>query len=154
MTTTTTRLADRQAAHADLRARYHAIDAEIADLMDACHRGEVAEDAAWYAAVDALVAEQDEVAAAEEAMRPEIHQLTREQVEVLVSRGSVDRAVEVGAECVSSTTMQVQRKRESAMNFAAVRSGCGARGLIGQVSVQVVVVGPGGTRPPGGRRSS
>ena len=82
MTTTITRLADLQAAHADLRARYHAIDAEIADLMDANTRGEVPEDAAWYAAVDSLVAEQNEVAAAEEAMRPEIHQLTREQVEV------------------------------------------------------------------------
>ena len=64
MTTTITRLADLQAAHADLRARYHAIDAEIADLMDANTRGEVPEDAAWYAAVDALVAEHNEVAAA------------------------------------------------------------------------------------------
>ena len=79
--TTTTRLADLHAAHADLRDRYHAISAELTEMVDACHRGEVAEDAAWYAAVDALIAEREQNIQRDEAMRPEIHQLTREQSE-------------------------------------------------------------------------
>jgi hypothetical protein len=72
-TTTTTRLADLLTAHYALRERYHAIGEEIAGLMEANAKGEVAEDAAWYASIDALDAERSEVADAEEAMRPEIH---------------------------------------------------------------------------------
>lgn len=78
---TTTTLASLRTEHAALRARYHAIEAELAALVDACHRGEVEEDAAWYATVDALLAEQYDCGALEEAMRPAIHQITREQAE-------------------------------------------------------------------------
>lgn len=90
--TTSTRLARRLAEHSNLRDRYHALSQQMDALCEACHRGEVAEDAAYYAQIDAMMAEQEEAAAAEEAMRPEIHQLTRKQSEAKQAAAEVEEA--------------------------------------------------------------
>lgn len=79
-TSTTTRLEDLLAAHADLRARYHQIGSELDALQLLEAQGELAEDD-FYPQVDALIAEREQNIQRDEAMRPEIHQLTREQSE-------------------------------------------------------------------------
>jgi hypothetical protein len=58
--------------HADLRARYHAINVELAELDEANRRGELSDDQ-LEAASAPLAAERAEVVAQEEALAQELH---------------------------------------------------------------------------------
>ena len=94
--------------HADLRARYHAINVELGELGAANYRGELSDDQ-LEAACAPLVAERAEVVAQEEALAQELHRANEPEAAEApatvrvrgINVAALERGYGTEAECVS-----------------------------------------------------